>query len=289
MKMPLMKTLILLLSGFVLFNQAVWAEKIARTELKVCADPHNLPYSNKEEEGFENKIAELFAKELGIPLKYEWFPQRMGFIRNTLKSESSGEGYKCDLVIGVPDRFELAATTKPYYASTYAFVYAKGRGLDGLQVPSNIVKLPKAKLDKVRIAVFDRGPAQLWIFKYDLFGSAVPYVAQTGELTVNPIKVLEDIAEDKIDATIIWGPIAGYYAKTTNKVELVVLPLQTGENDPEMKFNYNMSMGVRFGENDWKQQINQLIDSNQSAIHQILDDYGLPRIPITTTDTDDDD
>ncbi len=285
-----MNKLIFFIGLCFLGTQTVYAEDEGRTELKVCADPHNLPYSNKAEEGFENKIAELFAKKLGLSLKYEWFPQRMGFIRNTLKSESPGEGYKCDLVIGVPDRFELAATTKPYYASTYAFVYAKGRGMDGLQVPGNIVKLPKAKLDKIRIAVFDRGPAQLWIFKYDLFGNAVPYVAQTGELSVNPINVLDDIAENKIDATIIWGPIAGYYAKTTNKVDLVVLPLQTGEKDPEMKFNYNMSMAVRFGEDEWKQEINQLIDSNQSTIFQILDDYGLPRIPITTTEfTDDDD
>ena len=284
-----MKTLILLLSSFVLFNQAVWAEKAGRTELKVCADPHNLPYSNKEEEGFENKIAELFAKELGIPLKYEWFPQRMGFIRNTLKSESSGEGYKCDLVIGVPDRFELAATTKPYYASTYAFVYAKGRGMDGLQVPGNIVKLPKAKLEKIRIGVFDRGPAQLWVFKYDLFGNAVPYVAQSGAVGINPINVLDDIAANKIDATIIWGPIAGYYAKNTKKVELVVLPLQVGDDNPEMKFNYNMSMAVRFGEREWKQQINQLIDKKQNEIDQILDSYGLPSIPITVTQITDDD
>ena len=177
-----MKNLIFFIGLYALSSQSVLAENDERTELKVCADPHNLPYSNKAEEGFENKIAELFAAELGLPLKYEWFPQRMGFIRNTLKSEStSGKGYKCDLVIGVPDRFELAATTKAYYASTYAFVYAKGRGMDDLEIPGDIVKLPKAIREKIRIGVFDRGPAQLWVFKYDLFGNAVPYVAQTGE------------------------------------------------------------------------------------------------------------
>jgi mxaJ protein len=284
-----MKNFIFFIGIYVLCSQSVIAENGERTELKVCADPHNLPYSNKAEEGFENKIAELFAKELELPLKYEWFPQRMGFIRNTLKSESSGEGYKCDLVIGVPDRFELAATTKPYYASTYVFVYAKGRGMDGLQVPGNIVKLPKAKLEKIRIGVFDRGPAQLWVFKYDLFGNAVPYVAQSGTVSINPINVLDDIATNKIDATIIWGPIAGYYAKNSKKVDLVVLPLQAGDDDPEMKFNYNMSMAVRFGEREWKQQINQLIDKKQNEIDQILDSYGLPSIPITVTQITDDD
>jgi quinoprotein dehydrogenase-associated probable ABC transporter substrate-binding protein len=284
-----MKNFIFFIGIYVLCSQSVIAENGERTELKVCADPHNLPYSNKAEEGFENKIAKLFAKELGLPLKYEWFPQRMGFIRNTLKSESSGEGFKCDLVIGVPDRFELAATTKPYYASTYAFVYAKGRGMDGLQVASNIVKIPKAKLEKIRIGVFDRGPAQLWVFKYDLFGNAVPYVAQSGAVSINPINVLDDIAANKIDATIIWGPIAGYYAKNSKKVDMVVLPLQAGDDDPEMKFNYNMSMAVRFGEREWKQQINQLIDKKQNEIVQILDSYGLPSIPITATQITDDD
>ena len=284
-----MKKILFAIGLYVLSVQFLFAEGSVRTELKVCADPHNLPYSNKAEEGFENKIAELFAAELGLPLKYEWFPQRMGFIRNTLKSESSGEGYKCDLVIGVPDRFELAATTKPYYASTYAFVYAKGRGMDGLQVPANIVNLPKEKLEKIRIGVFDRGPAQLWVFKYNLFGNAVPYVAQSGTVSINPINVLDDIAANKIDATIIWGPIAGYYAKNSKKVDLVVLPLQAGDDDPEMKFNYNISMAVRFGEREWKQQINQLIDKKQNEIDQILDSYGLPSIPISVTQITDDD
>ncbi|MFT7458693.1 MAG: mxaJ protein, partial [Planctomycetota bacterium] len=245
-----MKNIILLFGLCVIPCQLALAASGERTELKVCADPYNLPYSNKNEEGFENKIAKLFAGKLDLPLKYEWFPQRMGFIRNTLKSESGNGGFKCDLVIGVPDRFELAATTKSYYASTYAFVYAKGRGLDGLEVPSDIVKLPEDVLKKVRIGVFDRGPAQLWMFKYDLFGNAVPYVAQAGAITVNPINILDDIVAEKIDATIIWGPIAGFYAKNTKKIDLVVLPLQVGDENPEMKFNYNISMAVRFGENE---------------------------------------
>jgi mxaJ protein len=284
-----MKKLFFLFGLVVFYAQMSFAGKLERTELKVCADPHNLPYSNIKQEGFENKIAELFAADLGLPLKYEWFPQRMGFIRNTLKSEDGVDSFKCDLVIGVPDRFELAATTKPYYASTYTFVYAKGRGLDEVKTPGDIVNLPANVLEKVRIGVFDRGPGQLWVFKYDLFGNAVPYVSQTGAIDVNPISILDDIVANKIDATIIWGPIAGYYAKNTEKVELVVLPLQAGEDDPEMKFNYNISMAVRFGDNQWKQQVNELIDRNQTGINKILNDYGMPSIPISETESTDDD
>ena len=150
-----------LFSLLIILVQSVPAESTKRTVLKVCTDPHNLPYSNIKEEGFENKIATLIAEKLGLPLKYAWFPQRMGFIRHTLKGKSDDGAYKCDLVIGVPDRFELADTTLSYYASTYAFVYAKGRGLDGLLVPDDISKLTKTELEKIRIAVFDRGPAQL--------------------------------------------------------------------------------------------------------------------------------
>ena len=103
---------------------------------KVCADPYMLPMSNKDGEGYENKIAELLANKLGLKLKYEFFPQRMGFIRNTLRAESnSGLGYKCDIVINVPSGFELAATTDPYYTTSYALIYAKGRNLDSVTDP----------------------------------------------------------------------------------------------------------------------------------------------------------
>lgn len=257
--------------------------------LKVCADPFNLPYSNKDGEGFENKIAELFAKKLGVSLKYEWFPQRMGFIRNTLKADGDDGGYKCDLVIGVPDRFELAATSKAYYASTYAFVYAKGRGLDSIKTASDINKLSDDQKSQVRVGAFDRGPGQLWLFKNGLFSRMKPYMSQSGDIRVNPIDIMDDIVADKIDATVIWGPIAGYYARKHSEKELVVVPLPSGKDNPEMKFDYNMSMAVRYGENDWKERVNKFIDNNQGKIIDILNNYGIPLVPVKATRGDDDD
>lgn len=132
-----------------------------RPVLKVCADPELMPFSNKNEEGMENKVAELLARELGAEVKYEWFPQRMGFIRNTLRAEEHGV-YKCDLVMSVPEHFELAATTKPYYASTYAMVYAKGRGLDSVTEPVMLETL-KDEGKHFKFGLFDRGPAQIWV------------------------------------------------------------------------------------------------------------------------------
>lgn len=284
-----MKNIILLTGLYFLSCQSIWADTTGSAVLKVCADPYNLPYSNKDSEGFENKIAEIFAAELGVPLKYEWFPQRMGFIRNTLKSRDKGDEFKCDLVIGVPDRFELAATTKSYYASTYAFVYASGRSLDAIKTAKDIENLTEDVKKKIRVGAFDRGPGQLWLFKHGLFGQMKPYMAQSGDIRVNPINILDDIVDNIIDATVIWGPIAGFYARNNKNANLVVIPLHSGRDNPEMKFDYNISMAVRHGDNEWKSKINKLIESNQEKIYGILEDFGIPVVPITPTRSNDND
>ena len=116
-----------------------------------------------------------------------------------------------------------------------------------------------------------------------------PYMSQSGDVRVNPINILDDIVDDKIDATVIWGPIAGFYAKQTAKADLAVIPLPSGKDNPEMKFDYNMSMAVRYGENDWKNTVNGLIENNLEKIHAILNEYGIPLVPVTQSADDDDD
>lgn len=284
-----MKIKALILVSCFLLSQFAFAADFKRETLRVCADPFNLPYSNKDGEGFENKIAELLASELKVPLEYEWFPQRMGFIRNTLKAESKyGGQFKCDLVIGVPDRFELAATTKPYYASTYAFVYARGRGLDSVKKGADIKEVPDEVKQKIRVGAFDRGPGQIWLFNNGLFSQMKPYMAQSGDVKVNPINILDDIAANVIDATVIWGPIAGFYATKNADANLEVVALPSGKDNPEMKFDYNISMAVRYGDNDWKKTVNKLITKNQNDIEKILKDYGIPLVPVVPSKEDDD-
>ena len=250
--------------------------------LKVCADPYMLPFSNKKEEGYENKIAQLLAKKLGLKLKYEFFPQRMGFIRNTLKAESEeGEGHKCDLVISVPSSFELAATTEPYYTSTYVLVYAKGRGLDSVTQPEMLAKLVNDKDMDIKIGVPNRGPAQLWVFYQELMSYMRPYQGQPGDPKVDPgHTMIKDIVDGKINAAVIWGPTAGYYAKKyRDKAELVLLPVKDDtRQNREMKFTYSFSMAVRYGEKAWKEKINQLIKENKTEIEKILTDYGVPLV-----------
>jgi len=277
----------IVLLGLLLVNAPLLAAA-ERTALKVCADPYNMPFSNEEQQGFENRIAELMAEWLELPLEYAWFPQRMGFIRNTLRAEI-GEGvYKCDLVMGVPDRFELAATTEPYYASTWSLVYAKGRSLDDIRAPGDVAKLPQQVRNELRFGLFDRGPAQLWVFKQGLMGQAVPYPAQLGHLRDTPTVILQDMLDDKVDITMIWGPFAGYFLREHAQGKLAMLPMSAESQQGEMKFNYNIAMAVRYGEKEWKQQVNRFIVEQRDAIRGVLEDYGVPLVAVEQTAEDDD-
>ncbi|MEE8320451.1 MAG: quinoprotein dehydrogenase-associated putative ABC transporter substrate-binding protein [Gammaproteobacteria bacterium] len=248
--------------------------------LKICADPYMLPYSNKEGEGLENRIAELFAEKLGTTLQYEWFPQRMGFIRNTLRAENTNGGCcKCDLVLSIPSGFELASPTKPYYTSHYVLVYAKGRGLDEVTKPKMLRDVVMNGKD-INIGLSDMGPAQLWVFENDLMQYATPYQSQLGDARANHVDILiRDLIEGKIDVTIVWGPMAGYFAKKySDEAELVMLRMTDDPTEPSMKFQYSISMGVRYGEPEWKAKVNQLIADNREEIKQILLDYGVPMV-----------
>lgn len=260
-----------------------------RPVLKVCADPALMPFSSKDEQGFENKIAEFLAKKLGATLDYEWFPQRIGFIRNTLRSEENGN-YKCDLVLSVPEHFELAATTKPYYAATYVLVYIKGRGLDSVTNPDMLVTLNNEK-QNIRFGLFDRGPAQIWVFNNGMMDNMVPYPFQTGDPKKNPAEViLNDLYDDKIDATIVWGPTAAHFAKLyKDRGELVILPLEENPKIPAMKFVFNMSMAVRHGDTQWKNQLNTLIDEYQQDLNDIISSYGIPIVDVVPKPVLDDD
>lgn len=251
-----------------------------RTALKVCADGNNMPYSNREKEGFENKIAELFGETLGLPVEYTFFPQRMGFIRNTLRNETGIDNYKCDIVMGVPDKFELAATTKPYYRSTYVLAYVKGRGFDEVKSAEDVVKLPDEKKEKIRFGMFDRGPAQLWLHKNNLMEYGIPYQSQPGDTRVSVGDMMDRLVEDEVNMTIIWGPFAGWWQKKTDDAEIVTIPLMNDPDDAKMRFEFNMAMAVRYGENEWKQQVNEFIDSHKKEIDAILEEYNIPTLPM---------
>jgi mxaJ protein len=247
-----------------------------RTAFRVCQDPNNMPFSNIAGDGIENKIAELFGKALGLPVTYYSFPQRMAFIRNTLRFKLPGEDYPCDIVIGVPAGFDQVSVTKPYYRSTYALVFPKGKGMDQVSSAEDFLKLDPAKLKALRIGIYDRSPASDWLNKHNLVDQGVPYKLLNADPQQYPGEIIEkDLAAGTIDVAIVWGPIAGYYAQRVTTPALAVVPLKS---EPGVKFDYQMAMGVRYGEREWKQQIEGLIEAKQAEIQAILKAYGVPLV-----------
>ncbi len=259
-----------------------------RTALKICADPNSLPSSNKELQGYENKIAELFGRKLGLPVSYEWFPQRIGFIRNTLTNNDTSDGsYRCDLVLSVVEHFDMAATTRPYMRSAWSLVYVKGRGLDYIHSQGDLANSTPAQRAALRIGIWDKGPATEWLAQNDLMEHATPYQSMSGDANESPGKIIErDLKQDKINLTFVWGPIAGYYAKQIKDAEVVVIPLR---NEPGLRFDFQIAMAVRFADKGWKDQVNQLLKDNQAAIDDILSGYGVPLLPLNIQDTQGDD
>jgi mxaJ protein len=265
----------ILVASVLCYALAAHAEK----PFKVCADPNNPPLTQKDGDGYGNRIAELFAKELGQKVEYTWFPQRLGFIRNTLKMKmEDSEEFLCDVVMEVPQGFELTATTRPYYHSTYALVFNKDGPLGGIKSASDIDSLAPEVKSKLRIAMFDGGaPGTSWIVKHGLVGQGIPYQVMTGDASQNTAMVLaNDFKEKKLDMAIIWGPMAGYVVKQ-RQGQLRAIPMQS---EPDIKFDFAMSMGVRVPDKERKELLNGLIEKNASEIEAILKSYEIPLLPI---------
>ncbi len=260
----------------------------AEEKFRVCADPLHPPYSTKAKDGFENKIAALFAKQLNQELEYYWFPQRIGFIRNTLKAQiDNSEQYKCDVVMGLPVGFDFAKTTKPYYHSSYVLLIAKGRGWDDIKKPSQLGNLALNREEKLKIAMFDRGPGTAWLQNYGLLDQGVPYQSMTGDNENNvAMQIEKDLKTEKIDMVILWGPMAAYVASQSPEGSYTMLPMQS---TPAMKFDFSIAMGIRYGDNKRKQMLEDLIDKNHQQIQDIISEYNIPLLPIPEQIRRDDD
>ena len=248
--------------------------------LRVCQDPNNLPLSNRALAGFENKIAALFAQQLGWKLEHTWFPQRMGFIRNTLRAkEDNSDHYKCDLVTGVAKGFDMAATTRPYYHSSYAMAYVKGKGLDRVRSLDDLLALDPAQRKKLRIGAFAGSPVTDWLLQNDLMEQVSWYQSQTGDAEQYPGEIIEkDLASGKVDVAFAWGPIAGYFARNAHGAPIVAVPLAS---KPGIKFDFEIAMAVRHSDKEFRQRIDQLIAANETQIRAILEQYGVPLLELS--------
>jgi quinoprotein dehydrogenase-associated probable ABC transporter substrate-binding protein len=230
--------------------------------LRVCADPSNLPFSNEKGEGFENKVMELMAAKLDKKLAYVWYPQATGFVRNTLGAR------RCDVIPGFPQGDELAQTTNPYYRTAYALVIKPGTGLDDL------ASLGDPRLKEKRIGIVAGTPPATYLAVNGLMLKAKPYPLVVDTRVDSAAQaMMRDLASGEIDVGVLWGPMAGYYAKQAKEPMRVALLLkETG--GPQLAFR--IAMGVRPADQNWKRQLNKLIADNQADINRVLLGFGVP-------------
>lgn len=239
------------------------ADLVDHTAFRVCADPANLPLSSQDGTGFENRIAELFAAKLGVPVQYTWFPQVIGFVRQTL-----GAG-KCDVVIGFAQGDELVLNTNHYYTSTHVLVVRADGDLTGVD------HLSDPALKGRKIGVVAGAPPATHVARLGLMKDAKPYDLMTDRRVENPAgDMLHDVETGATDAALMWGPIAGPLAKDNPKLK--VIPLLRETTTPRLFFR--ITMGVRPGEDVWKRELNSMIRRNQGEIDAILRDAGVPLV-----------
>ncbi len=242
------------------FGQA--ADLVDRSALRVCADPANLPFSDRNRKGFENKIAELLGAKLELPVLYTWFPQATGFIRNTLAAR------KCDLVIGYAQGHELVQNTNHYYRSAYVLITRADGSL------ASVTSLDDAALKDTRIGVIAGTPPATVMAMNGLIGKAKPYHLVVDRRYSSPgEEMVADIVSGEIDAGLLWGPIGGFYAKQ-NGATLTVVPLTGETKGPRMI--YRITMGVRQQEREWKRYLNKLLRAHEDEINTILLSFGVP-------------
>jgi quinoprotein dehydrogenase-associated probable ABC transporter substrate-binding protein len=245
-------------------SSAQSSDLVVRSELRVCADAANMPFSNDKGEGFENKLAELIGKVLKIPVTYTWFPQATGFIRNTLGAKL------CDVVMGYAQGDELVLNTNHYYTAAYVLIVRSDSPL------ASVESLEDPRLQDKSIGIIAGTPPSSFLAIYGLLGKVRPFQLMVDRRFFSPAEdMISQVASGELDVGILWGPIGGYYAKTS-KVPLTVIPLVKERQGPRMTFR--ITMGVRQSDANWKRDLNRIISEHQGEIDAILASYGVPVI-----------
>jgi len=247
------------------------APKAPVRELKVCADPNNLPFSNQRGEGFENKIASVIAADLDLPVRYTWWPQHRGFIRNTLNFG------RCDVILGLPAGFGAVLETRPYYRSTYVFVSRLDRGL-------HVNSLDDSVLHTLRIGIsvggneYQKAPTAQALARRGLGANVVAYGRYGDSSRPNPpADLIEAVADGAVDLGIVWGPLAGYFAGHST-VPLDIVPVKPDIGPPGTPFEVAIAAGVRRGDVAMRNRVQSSLDRHEQEIRGILERYGVPLV-----------
>lgn len=254
-------------------GKGIAAPALPVRELRVCADPNNLPFSNRAGEGFENRLAESVARDLHARVRYTWWPQHRGFIRNTLKAG------KCDVLIGLPSTVELASVTRPYYRSTYVFVSRRDRGIA-------VRSLDDPRLRRLRIGVQMIGddgtnsPPAHALANRGIVDNVAGYSVYGDYAQPNPpARIVEAVAKGDVDLAVVWGPLAGYFAPR-QAVPLALAPVTPQIDRPFLPFVFDVSMAVRRGDDKLRAELDSFIERRQPEIDALLDRYGVPRVTL---------
>jgi mxaJ protein len=240
-------------------------------ELRVCADPNNLPFSNEQQQGFENRIAELVARDMNAKLTYVWYAQRRGFARNTLNA------HKCDVFIGVPSSLERVSATIPYYRSTYVFATRRDRHITLASFDDPALKTLRIGVQMIGDDFMNTPPAHALATRH-IIRNVKGYSVYGDYSQPNPpARVIDAVANGDIDVAIAWGPLAGYFAQH-EPVALDITPVSPQIDLPFLPFVFDISMGVRRGQDSLRDQLNAIITRRRPEIDRILDSYGVPRV-----------
>ena len=247
-------------------------------ELRVCADPNNLPFSNRRREGFENRLADLIAGELGDTVRYTWQPQRRGFLRNTLNAQA------CDVVMGMPQGSDRVLTTRPYYRSSYVFVSRKDRHL-------TVRSLDDPVLRRLRIGVqlvgddYANTPPVHALSRRGIVKNLVGYSVLGDYSQQNPpARIIDAVIARDVDVAVAWGPLAGYFAKKS-PIPLALVPVSPQVDPPGLRFAFDISLAVRTDDTVRMKEIERILDRRRADIHRILRDYGVPVLARAAADT----
>ena len=243
--------------------------------LRVCADPDNMPLSNQKGEGYEQKIAQLIAKEWNAKIEYAWWPVRRGYFSRALN------GRYCDVAIEAPAGLDMAGVTKPYFRSGYVFVTRKDSGLD-------IKSLADPRLKKLKIGVnllnsdAENTPPAMALSQYGVVGNLVGFTTFYGD-SARPEDIVQAVAKKDIEVAIVWGPLAGYFAKLS-PTPLTIQPLPERDSLSDFPFRYNIGFGVRRRDRALRDSLQAVLDRKGPEIQSILKQYSVPVFPIKEED-----
>ena len=245
----------------------------AAHSLRVCADPNNLPFSNSRGQGFENRIAELVARDLHEKVEYTWWAQRRGFIRNTLKA---GE---CDVIMGIPTGVGMVLPTSPYYRSTYVFVTRRDRAIDIHSFDDPILRRVRVGVQLIGDDGTNSPPAHA-LSNRGIIGNVKGYTVY-GDYSKDspPSRIIDAVARNEVDVVIAWGPMAGFWAKRS-AVPLRLVPVQPQIDLPFLPFVFDIGVGVRHGDSTFRASLQSVLNRRRPEIQRILDEYGVPQLAI---------